>query len=99
MRPTPSEIFEKRTSILPRVIARTCIDQREHHLSADAVQWFVDHTDAWVRWFHANNAKWRRLLESDRGRDQLYVWVNHWLDAFQSDIERYRQKHPVAALV
>ena len=32
------------------------------------------------------------------GHDQLYVWVNHWLDSYLLDPERYQKQHPIAAL-
>ena len=85
---------------MPDVVAETCLGKRQHNLTADQRAWFVKHADAWTRWFHANDAEWKRSLESEgnRGRDQLYVWVNHWLDAYLLDPERYQKQHPIAAL-
>jgi hypothetical protein len=98
--PTTREHFEAATPIMPDVVAETCLGKRQHNLTDDQRAWFVKHVDTWTRWFHANNAEWKRSLESegDQGRDQLYVWVNHWLDSYLLDPERYQKQHPIAAL-
>jgi len=94
--PTTREHFEACTPIMPGVIAETCLGRRQHTLTPAQAAWFVRHVDVWTRWFHANNPKWKRSLESksNAGRDQLYVWVNHWLDAYLLDPERYQAQHP-----
>ena len=81
---------------MPDVIAETCLGQRQHSLTPAQVSWFIRHVDVWTRWFHANNAKWKMSLEAkdNSGRDQLYVWVNHWLDAYLLNPERYQSQHP-----
>ena len=95
--PTAREHFEAATPIMPDVVAETCLAARDHTLTAEQYKWFVEHVDVWTRWFHANNAEWKRSLESEgnQGRDQLYVWVNHWLDAYLLDPERYQRQHPI----
>lgn len=98
--PTSRKRFEQRTPIMPDVVAQACLEQRRHDLTPAQAEWFVRHVDVWTRWFHANNAKWKRSLESDgnQGRDQLYVWVNHWLDAYLLDPRRYQDRHPTEML-
>ena len=96
MKPTPYDEFIK-CAILPDVVASTCLAQRQHVLTAGQVAWFVRHVDTWVRWFHANNAQWRQMLERGE-RDQLYVWTNHWLDAYLLDPVMYQERHPLDVL-
>ena len=79
--PTPSADFERLTGLLPDLVAETVLSRVGHSLSDDQVKWFVNHADMWTRWFHANNARWRRSLQSNgnAGRDRLYDFVKHWL--------------------
>ncbi len=95
-KPTPRKTFERATPIMPDVIAETCLAQRQHELTPEQTVWFVQHVDVRTRWFHANNAKWKRSLEANgnTGRDQLYVWVNHWLDAYLLAPEQYQERNP-----
>jgi hypothetical protein len=98
--PTPQKEFEERTSIMPDVVARTCIGRLDHSLNAEQVEWFVHHVDVWTRWFHANNAKWRRKLDSrdNAGRDFLYTFAEHWAAAYVLNPIRYQRRHPIGTL-
>jgi hypothetical protein len=95
MKATPYDEFIK-CGLLPDVVAGTCCDRRRLPYD-DKRAWFIKHVDTWVRWFHANNVKWRRMLDGGN-RDQLYVWVNHWLDAYLLDPVMYQERHPLDVL-
>lgn len=88
--PTPKEQFSDLTAIIPSVIAQMCMDERGHAHD----QCFIEHVDLRTRWMHVNNLRWRKFLESEDGRDQLYIWVNHWLNGYMQDPELYRKWHP-----
>jgi hypothetical protein len=74
------------------VVAQTCLDQRQHNLTLAQMEWFIHHVVIRTRWLYANNTKWKRSLEleSNQGRDQFYVWVNHLLDPSQ-----YRKRYSI----
>jgi hypothetical protein len=96
MKPTPHDEFIQ-CGILPNVVASTCLNSRGHTLTAGQADWFIKHVDTRVRWLHANNVRWRRSL--DRGdRDQLYVWVHHWLEAYLRGPVTYQERHPMEAM-
>jgi hypothetical protein len=99
MKPTDREQFEQKTSLLLPVIVRTCLGN--HRLTDAQVEWFQDHVDHRVRWYHANKPEWTRKLNSptNLGRDWVYMWVTHWLSAYLLDPEDYQQRCPTEALV
>ena len=96
--PTTREHFEARTpQSCPTCDCRNLFGPATAYLDAGASGMvYSTRRCLGTRWFHANNAKWKRSLESkgNAGRDQLYVWVNHWLDAYLLDPERYQTQHP-----
>ncbi len=100
--PTPAPEFIRATSLQVEIIALTCVTESEaaDNLTDDQGAWFVVHCDHWVRWFYANNAKWRRKLRSrgNAGRDYVYTFVNHWLTAYCKDPALYQKRHPIDAL-
>jgi hypothetical protein len=98
--PTPQRHFEMR-AICPEIIASTAIiDAQARAKNAVSEQdraWFIQHAETWVRWFHANNRKWRNKLEreSNDDRDFVLVFVNHWADAFLRNPDAYKCRHPI----
>ena len=69
-------ILRRQRRSCPTWLRRLVLDREQHRLDPGASRaWFVKHVDVWTRWFHANNAEWKRSLESEgnQGRDQLYV--------------------------
>ena len=89
---TPSSVFEKRTPILPGVVADTVMQQRGIDCQSPEGNWFSEHVDHYVRWLHANKPDWKRKLEkSEDPRDFVYAFVNHWLDAYLKDPKRFKQ--------
>jgi hypothetical protein len=98
--PTPREEFEKRTAIMPDVVAETVLGRMDHELTPAQCEWFVKHTDVWTRWFHANDSQWKRSLErnDNRGRDRLYSFVEHWAYAFRKDPALYQKRHPLETI-
>jgi len=87
---TPSSVFEKRTPILPGVVADTVMEQRGMDYQSPEGNWFSEYVDHYVRWLHANKPDWKRKLEKSRDpRPFIYSFVNHWLDSYLKDPKRF----------
>lgn len=94
--PTPLTTFERRTSLAIDVIASTVLLQKspQHRVGCPTDETrFIRLCDRWVRWFHANNPKWRRKLEGDHGREWCYGWIGHWADSLLLDPKRFWKRH------
>ena len=93
--PTPKLHFEMR-AICPDIIAFSAIIDAQARVkkavSERDQEWFIHQAETWVRWFHANNRKWRGKLEreSNDDRDFVLAFVNHWADAFLRSPEAYK---------
>jgi len=76
--------------IVPLAVADAVMEERRLSGTSEA-RWFADHVDCWVRWFHANDPKWRRRLDraDEKDLDWVYMWVNHWADSFIKDPQKY----------
>ena len=90
---TDPEIFMDRTSLVPEVIAETVLESKEHNLSYEDAKWFCRFASWWIRFFHANKPNWRRKLEGKDGRDEAYLWINHWAGAFIHSPKTFRAIH------
>jgi hypothetical protein len=101
MKPTPPRRFEDETSLILSVITETCLNETEHELTQEQIAWFQSHVDIRIRWIHANNTPWRKVLNgpTNNGRDRVYTFVSHWLAAYLLDHETYVAKHPKAVFV
>ena len=105
--PTSLDAFMDETSIVPSIIASTVVDERQvmlvdpayagdkglNHEQAKA--WFVDHVERRTIMLWDNNKRFRKILASkgNNGRDTLYAFVEHWLDAYLDDPLDYRKKY------
>ena len=98
--PTPKLHFETR-ALCPAIIASIAIIDAQVRakkpVSEQDRAWFIDQAETWVRWFHANNPKWRKKLEreSNDDRDFILAFVNHWADAFVKNLGTYKSQHPL----
>ena len=98
--PTPKLHFETR-AICPAIIASFAITDAEFRakkpVSEQDREWFVEQAETWVRWFHANDRKWRTKLdrENDDDRNFVLAFANHWADAFVSNPQTYKSQHPL----
>jgi len=98
--PTPKLHFQRR-AICPEFIASCAItdaqDRAKKGVSEQDRKWFIQQAETWVRWFHANNLKWRKKLErkSNEDRDFVLAFVNHWAGAFVRNPEAYKKRHPI----
>jgi hypothetical protein len=98
--PTPKRHFEMR-AICPEIIASLAITDALARVKKAVSQrdqaWFIQQVETWVRWFHANNRKWRNKLdrESDDDRDFVLAFVDHWADAFVRNPDTYKRRHPI----
>jgi hypothetical protein len=99
--PTPQDVFLQQTSLDPAFIANVVISDRPTNFTEEEKQWFIEHTDKWVRWFHANNPKWTESLNGpeNKGRDLLWMFINHWADAYEHNRKKYQKQHPMEDLV
>ena len=88
--------------LMLNVVAKTCLERRQHNLTPGQVNWFIRYVDIWAKWLYANNGWWKRNLKSkgkDGGHNQLYMWVNHWLSAYLLDPEQYQKRHSIEELL
>ena len=98
--PTPKSHFEMR-ALCPTIIASFAITDAQTRakkpVSEQDQEWFINQAETWVRWFHANNPKWRKKLdrESNDDRDFVLAFVNHWADAFVKHPGVYKSQHPL----
>jgi hypothetical protein len=98
--PTPKRHFEMR-AICPEIIAASAISDAQARAKKGVCEperaWFIQQAETWVRWFHANNRRWRKKLEreSNDDRDFVLAFMNHWSDAFLRNPDTYRRRHPI----
>lgn len=108
--PTAPDVFEDRTSLMLDVVIDTIVERASYDhrkatqqeklpVSDEDMAYFRTHSATWVRWFHANDPKWRRKLNGNGGRDMVYMFVTHWLEAFLNDPDSYRVRHPMESLL
>lgn len=105
--PTPLDDFMDETAIVPRAVAETVVGERgvmlvdplyagENGLNHEqAKAWFIEHVERRTVMLWDNNKRFRKILESDgdNGRDTLYAFVEHWLDAYLDSPLDYRKEH------
>ena len=100
--PTPQSYFEMR-ALCPEIVASSAITDAQARAKKAVNEqdqvWFINQAETWVRWFHANNRKWRNKLEreSNNDRDFVLVFLNHWADAFVRNPNTYKKRHPIIA--
>jgi hypothetical protein len=98
--PTPKRHFESR-ALCPAIIASLAIADAQVRASKSLTDqdqaWFIQQAETWVRWFHANNPKWRKKLERESNEDRDFVsqFVNHWADFFVQNPDAYKNRHPL----
>ena len=98
--PTLEIEFVRQTSLALEIILDDVLVGCELDVVDQA--WFRQHADTWVRWFHANDPKWRAWLNGKRKRidppSQLLIWFDHWLKAYSLNPDAYQKSHPLEAL-
>lgn len=105
-KPFDYDEFALVTSIMPDVIARRVLEERQRRgvslidVNDDLITHFVEHSDLQVRWLYTNNETWKQKLDStdNTGRDWVYMWVNQWADEFLKSPVLYRESHEVKLL-
>lgn len=73
-------------SLIPSVVAQTVCERRS--VPGDIMVRFVLYADRRCRAAFETGAKWFLSCarsETSAGRDRLYMFINHWLDAFLAD--------------
>lgn len=86
MRQYTLEDIERETCLLPDVITITVLDGRGYYES-DREQFIAHAIDRTVKAFNCN-PRFRRKLFNETGREWLYAFINHWLDAWTIGKER-----------
>lgn len=92
-----AEKFADETGLIPRVAAETVIDE-EGGLDPEQRKWFMNHADKRARALYSQNARWHKLINKENGRDFLYAFFRHWLQAFKLNPEKYKSEHPLEKL-
>ena len=87
--------FDAKTPLLPHVVADTVLAEHIGELSEVDRAWFRRHVYNRTLVLYEASPVWRADMEAsgDRGRDVLYTFVRHWLDAFLKDKGEYRKQY------
>lgn len=70
------------------------IESRRSTMTPESVREFAELADRYCRDAYAAGAEWFLEIarsKTNRGRDQLYVWITHWLSAYLNDPEQFRR--------
>ena len=101
------ERFEKETGFLVNVIAETVMEKGPPQaerlfkaplnatLTPELRLWFIRHCEFMALHQYAINPTWKRTLKSEKGRDFLYGFVNHWLAGLLQNPEQYMKRCPL----
>ena len=72
------------------------VEKKRLAMTPAMVKQFVETCDRRCRAAYACRAKWFEKIArsgTNWGRDQLYVWMSHWLDAYLTDPKGYVAHH------
>jgi hypothetical protein len=105
---TSPDEFDKGTALMLDVLFEDVANEDSHQsqefrkLPASDRDWFQKYCDKWVRYFHANDPKWRTWLEGRNPRidqrAQVKVWFRHWLAGYVINPDRYHQQAKMLGL-
>ena len=97
-RPRPIKNIEDETPIMPWIVADTVIEEVVYHVLGDTHaslgEWlynrrddFSENLSAKANQIYRHNERFRKQIKArgNAGRDQLYVWMRHWLAAELKD--------------
>ncbi len=76
-----------RTSLLPFLAAETILEKA--NLSLEVYQDFIQSCNIRALAHYNNNEDFRKNLDSGRGRDTLYMFIPHWLEAYNKNPQQY----------
>jgi len=89
------DAFAEKTCLILNYHVEEVLATTPNNLTPEQVDWFTTHVSARVRYLHAHNLQWQKWLENRNKRidprDQIKVWIRHWLTAYLMDNERYRR--------
>lgn len=101
--PILSTKFELQTSLMLGVLIEQVLEentpsaQKLKEMSSYSTLWFQGHCNRFVRWKYTNDCYWREWLESKNRRidprNQVKVWVRHWLEAYVQDPGKYENRY------
>lgn len=58
----------------------------------ESVAWFAAHAERRIRFLYDTNARIHNAIESGQGLETVYMFVDHWLDAYLDDQPNYRKQ-------
>jgi hypothetical protein len=71
-------IMEKKTALMPDVIAETVVQEVERFLRADLPPDFAERLEAKARYLYGRHRHFTKVLKRQSGRDSLYMFMRHW---------------------
>ena len=94
MKVTSEDRFIMLTSLRPRVIAKTTITQHEIQekvrISDPQKAYFEDHVNEKLIYLFEHNPIFKKRINSKRGRDFAYSFVNQCLEKYLQNPEDYQ---------
>jgi len=81
--------FDRRTGLLPDLIAETIIATQAPTLSEYARAWFIRDTDNRMRRLYQRRPSFKKLLERDQTPNTAYAFISHWLNSFCKNQTKY----------
>lgn len=72
------------------------VEAQRKAMSPEAIKEFAHLCDKRCLYAYEHKMKWFLdcvKAKDNRGRDQLYVYIRHWMTAFVDNPERFRQRH------
>jgi len=73
--------IEQETALLPQVIADSVCLEAATYLQSEKLMGYTGQLVGRAENTYAVNARWRRQLQRQDGRDVLYSFMRHWLAA------------------
>ena len=86
--------FTEETAIIPEIVADVVLSELAPESSEEDRAWFREHVHSRTVHLYEVNTRWRKMMRAANGRDELYIFVRHWLKAFLLDTQKYRERHP-----
>lgn len=86
--------FNEATALLGAVIADRLFSEKDPQgrISPDDREWFGDWAHGRLEEMFARDPKWNRRLRGPTGRENAYMWVGHWMDAFMKSPGAFKDR-------
>lgn len=90
---TPEQFADK-TGLLPHLVAEKVLSQTEVLAESPQGTWFIEHVERRTVHIYNRNKRFRKSLNGVNSREELYMFVWHWLDGYLKSPESYVQRCP-----